>query len=138
MSKSGKCRDNLNFRTHYGAAEKTEAKVQELLRKIKKGLGALEKNHEKNQELLRKVKAICTGFSVLASQSVKFSFGGKTKIQMLTTSCRIVTLVIHGLFKSFGLYNEYVSTVLERVKKCYSGTEGSRLMRISRVFIIWK
>ena len=36
----------------------------------------------KNKE---KVKAICTGFSVLVSQSVEFSFSGKTKIQMLTT-----------------------------------------------------
>ena len=41
-------------------------------------LGAAEKNKEK-------VKAICTGFSVLVSQSVEFSFSGKTKIQMLTT-----------------------------------------------------
>ena len=27
MSQSGKCKDNLNFRAHYGAAEKNEAKV---------------------------------------------------------------------------------------------------------------
>ena len=82
-SQSGKFKDNLNFRAHYGAAKRNEAKVQ---------------------ELLRKVKAICTGFSVLASQSVEFSFAGKTKNQILTTSCRIVTLAIYDLFKSFGLY----------------------------------
>ena len=41
---------------------------------------------------------------VLASQSVEFSFARKTKIQMLTTSCRSLTLPIHGLFKSLGLY----------------------------------
>ena len=57
MSGSGKCKDNLNFGAHYGAAEKNKEKV----------------------------KAICTGFSVLVSQSVEFSFSGKTKIQMLTT-----------------------------------------------------
>ena len=50
----------------------------ELLRKIKKKIGAAEKNKEK-------VKAICTGFSVLVSQSLEFSFSEKTKIQMLTT-----------------------------------------------------
>ena len=55
MSGSGKCKDNLNFCAHYGAAEKNKEKV----------------------------KAICTGFSVLVSQSVEFSFSGKTKIQML-------------------------------------------------------
>ena len=57
MSGSGKCKDNLNFLAHNGAAEKSKEKV----------------------------KAICTGFSVLVSQSVEFSFSGKTKIQMLTT-----------------------------------------------------
>ena len=57
MSGFGKCKENLNFCTHYGAAEKKKEKV----------------------------KAICTDFSVLVSQSVEFSFSGKTKIQMLTT-----------------------------------------------------
>ena len=28
MSQSGKCKDNLNFRAHYGAAEKNEAKFR--------------------------------------------------------------------------------------------------------------
>ena len=64
---------------HYGPAENIQSKVQELLRKIDKKLGAAEKNKEKN-------KAICTSFSVLTSQSVEFSFAGKTKIQMMTTS----------------------------------------------------
>ena len=41
---------------------------------------------------------------VLASQSVEFSFVRKTRIQMLTTSCRSLTLPIHSLFKSLGLY----------------------------------
>ena len=82
MSQSGKCKDNLNFHMHYGAAEKNEAKVW---------------------KLLRKVKAICTGFSALVSQLVEFSFGGKTKIQMFTTFCQIARLAIHGLFKSFRL-----------------------------------
>ena len=59
MSKSGKCKTNLNFRTNYGLAEKNQKK---------------------------KVKALCTSFLVLASQS------GKTKIQMLTTSCRSLKL----------------------------------------------
>ena len=68
MSGSGKCKDNLNFCAYYGAAEKNQAKK----------LGAAEKNKQK-------VKAICTGFSALVSQSVEFSFSGKTKIQMLTT-----------------------------------------------------
>ena len=53
MSNSGKCKDNLNFRAHYGPAEKNQPKVQELLRKINKKLGAAEKNKER-------VKAICT------------------------------------------------------------------------------
>ena len=57
MSGSGKCKDNFNFCDHYGAAEKNKENV----------------------------KAICTGFSVLVSQSVEYSFSGKTKIQMLTT-----------------------------------------------------
>ena len=68
MSGSGKCKDNLNFlRALWSCWEKSRKK-----------LGAAEKNKEK-------VKAICTGFSVLVSQSVEFSFSGKTKIQMLTT-----------------------------------------------------
>ena len=61
----------------------------ELLRKLSKSLGAAEKNQEKKlgaaEKNKEKVKAICTGFSVLVSQSVEFSFSGKTKIQMLTT-----------------------------------------------------
>ena len=70
----------------------------DLLKKINQSLGAAEKNQEK-------VKAICTtSFSVLASQSVESSFAGKTKIQMLTTSCRSMTLPIRGLFKSLRLY----------------------------------
>ena len=36
MSQSGKYKDNLNFSAHYGAAEKNDEKVKELLRKIKK------------------------------------------------------------------------------------------------------
>jgi hypothetical protein len=58
------------------------------LEKSTKSLGAAEKNQEK-------VKAIYTSFSVLASQSVESSFAGKTKIQMLTTSCRSLILPIH-------------------------------------------
>ena len=54
MSNSGKCKDNLNVLAHYGPT---------------KTLGAAEKNQEK-------VKAICTSFSVLASQSVESSFAG--------------------------------------------------------------
>ena len=60
MSNSGKCKDNLNFHAHYEPAEKR--------------LGAAEKNQEK-------IKAICTIFSVLVSQSVEFSFAGKTKFK---------------------------------------------------------
>ena len=86
MSNSRKCKDNLNFCVHYGAVEKNQAK----------NLGAAEKNQEK-------VKAICTSFSVLASQSIESSFAGKTKIQMLTTSWLSLTLSIHGLFKSLQL-----------------------------------
>ena len=41
-------------------------------------------------EKSRKVKAICTSFSVLASQS---SFAGKTKIQMLAAICSIENLI---------------------------------------------
>ena len=37
----------------------------------------------------------------MASQSVESSFAGKTKIQMLTTSCRNLTLPIHGLFNPY-------------------------------------
>ena len=63
---------------------------------------------------MRKVKAICTGFSVLAFQCVEFSFGGKTKLQMLTTSCRIVTLAIHDLSISFGLYKSFFHKLQRR------------------------
>ena len=45
---------------------------------LRKKLGDAEKNKED-------IKAIRTGFSVLVSQSVEFSFSQKTKIQMLTT-----------------------------------------------------
>ena len=76
MSNSSKCKDNLNIRAIYGPAEKNQPKVT----------------------------TICTSFSVLASQSVESSFAGKTKIQMLTTSCRSLTLPIHSLFKSLQLY----------------------------------
>ena len=72
MSGSGKYKDNLNFCAYYGAAEENQAKVLELLRKINKKLGAAEKNKEK-------YKAICTGFSVLVSQSVVFQ--GKQKFK---------------------------------------------------------
>ena len=51
---------------------------------------------EKNKE---RVKAQY----VLASQSVEFSIAGGEKIQMLTTSCRSLTLPIHGIFESLGL-----------------------------------
>ena len=61
MSGSGKCKDNFKFCAHYGATEKNKEKV----------------------------KAICTCFSVLVSQSVEFSFSGKTKIQMLTSFARV-------------------------------------------------
>ena len=50
MSNSGECKDNLNLLAHYEPAEK-------------------------NQE---KFKALCTNFSVLASQSVESSFAGKS------------------------------------------------------------
>ena len=58
--------------------------------------GAAEKNKEK-------VEANLTGFSAefFDSPSVEmFLFARKTEIQMLTTSCRSLTLPIHGLFKS--------------------------------------
>ena len=96
MSNSDKCKDNLNFRSQYAPAEKNQQNVYELLRKINKKLGAAEKNIER-------VKAICTSFSVLASQSVESSFAGKTKIQMFTTFCRSLTLPIHGFLKSLRL-----------------------------------
>jgi hypothetical protein len=51
MSNSGKYKDNLNF----------FAGIMDLLRKINQNLGDAEKNKER-------VKAICTSFSVLASQ----------------------------------------------------------------------
>ena len=76
MSNFGKCKDNFKFSAHYGPAKKNKERVM----------------------------AICTSFSVLAFQSVEFSFAGKTKIQMLTTSCWSLTLPIHGLLKSLRLY----------------------------------
>ena len=39
-----------------------------------------------------------------------FSFFAKDKIQMLTTSCRILTLIYPSFLKSFGLY--------QKSKKC--------------------
>ena len=39
-----------------------------------------------------------------------YSWVGETKIQMLTTSCRSATLSIHDLFKSFGLYCDWLSS----------------------------
>ena len=62
---SGKCKEN--FCAHYGAAEKIQEKSQKLLRRTKKKL---------------RLSAL-PGFSVLVSQSLEFSFSGKTKIQML-------------------------------------------------------
>ena len=38
MSESSKCKDNLNFCAHYGAAEKNQEKNYELLRKMKEKL----------------------------------------------------------------------------------------------------
>ena len=75
--------------------------MSRFLKRIPKSLGAAEKNQEK-------VKAICTSFSVLASQSVESSFAGKTQIQMLTNFCRRMTLPIHGLFKSLRLYDAFL------------------------------
>ena len=71
------CWEHLNFRAVFEAAE-------ELLRKAKKKCGDTEKNKEK-------LEANCTGFSAefFGSQSVEmFCFARKTKIQMLSTSCR--------------------------------------------------
>ena len=87
MPNSGKCKDNLNFRAHYRPVKKIQTK----------GLGAAKKNKEK-------VKAIWTGFS-----ACRVLFCRENKFQMMTTSCRIVTLPIHGLFKSFGLYKYGIS-----------------------------
>ena len=56
MSNSSKCKVNLNFRAHYGPAEKNQPKVQELLRKS-----------IKSQKLLRKIKKELR-LSALASQ----------------------------------------------------------------------
>ena len=67
-------------------------------------MNLLRKINQKFRSCWEKVKAICTNFSVLASQPVQSSFAGKTKIQMFTTSCRSLTLPIHGLFKSLALY----------------------------------
>ena len=71
MSGSGKCKENLNFCVHYGSAEINQAKVLELLRKVKKKLGAAER---------KKLK-----LSALAFQSVEFFLFRESKIQMLTT-----------------------------------------------------
>ena len=75
-----------------------------------KSLRAAEKNKEK-------VEANCTGFSAefFGSQSVEmFCFARKTKIQMLTTSCRSLTRIHQPLFKSLGLYYKLDNVLLHR------------------------
>ena len=66
-------------------------------------LGAAEKNKEK-------VKAICTGFSVLVSQSVEFSFSGKTKNSNVDNLSRSLTLSIHDLLDFTALLYEKIQT----------------------------
>ena len=99
MSRSGKMSSTFEF-----------LRVFELLRKSKQSLRAAEKSQEKIEELLRKIEAKCTGFSAefFDSQSVEmFCFARKTKMQMLTTSSRSLTrihqrllLIIRTLQKS--------------------------------------
>ena len=72
-----------------------------ILRTAKKSQGAAEKNKEK-------VEVNCTGFSAefFGSQSAEmFCFARKTKIQILTTSCRSVTFLGLYFLKSLRPYD---------------------------------
>ena len=73
MSRSGKVLRTFEFLRVFGAAEKSQEKVE----------------------------ANSTGFSAefVGSQSVEmFCFARKTKIQMLTTSCQIFTRILPHFF----------------------------------------